>query len=89
MSRLFFWRSRPVSFEPGETIAAALRRAGILELGPAAGSLQGRVFCGIGTCQSCIVALDGGVPAEACLTLASEGMRIEPVIRASAGGKHD
>jgi aerobic-type carbon monoxide dehydrogenase small subunit (CoxS/CutS family) len=88
MSGSFFWRRDPVPFEPGETIAAALRRAGILDLGPSGTAVHNRVFCGIGTCQSCIVAIEGGTPVEACLTLAEDGMRIEPVIPGPPGGHH-
>lgn len=89
MGGSFLWQSRQILFEPGETIAAALRRAGILDFGPSGSSVRNRFFCGIGTCQSCIVAIEGSVPAEACLTLAEEGMRVEPVICGPVGGHHD
>lgn len=75
MSRMF-WNDRVVPFRPGETIAAALGRAGILSLGPEDAPVRGRVFCGIGACQACVVSVEGGVPVEACLTPARDGMRI-------------
>ncbi len=75
MTRIF-WNDYVVPFRPGETIAAALGRAGIINLGPAGGPARGRVFCGIGACQACVVAIEGGAPVEACLTLARDGLRI-------------
>lgn len=75
-----YWCSEPVGFRPGETIAAALQRQGIADLGPAVGALQGRYFCGIGTCQACLVSVDGGCAVEACLTLAKSGMRLTPAL---------
>jgi aerobic-type carbon monoxide dehydrogenase small subunit (CoxS/CutS family) len=80
MSKLVFWQGQPVPFEQGETLAAALQRSGIKDLGPSGASLRSRIFCGIGTCQACIVAMDDGTPVEACLTLATDGMKIGPVL---------
>ncbi len=78
MNPCFYWIDRPVSFRPGETIAAALLRAGIDDLGPEGGTGRGRVFCGIGACQACVVAIAGEGPVEACLTPARSGMRLAP-----------
>jgi len=79
MSGCFFWNDRPVAFESGETIAAALLRAGIADLGPSRDTLGGRIFCGIGACQGCVVAIAGAAPVEACLTPAREGLRLSPL----------
>lgn len=76
----FFWCSEPVAFRPGETIAAALQRAGLTDLGPGIAGVRGRYFCGIGTCQACLVAIDGASPVESCLTVAQEGMRLGPAL---------
>ena len=78
------WGTRALPCLPGETVAAALRRCGILGFGtaPDAGP---RYFCGIGLCQSCAVLIDGEEPALACLTLVRDGMRLSPVIAAEAG----
>ncbi|WP_043234781.1 2Fe-2S iron-sulfur cluster-binding protein [Bosea sp. LC85] len=86
MSRIF-WNDRVVPFRPGETIAAALGRAGILSLGPEGGPVRGRVFCGIGACQACVVSVEGGAPVEACLTLATGGLRIGSM--PAVGGRND
>lgn len=63
-------------FCPGETFAAALRRHGVDDLGPAMGQLRGRYFCGIGACQACLVSLDGAAPVESCLTPARAGVQV-------------
>lgn len=65
---VFFWQGHPVDFRPGESFAAALRRSGVQDLGPAMGQLRGRYFCGIGACQACLVSVNGAAPVEACLT---------------------
>ncbi|WP_441492118.1 2Fe-2S iron-sulfur cluster-binding protein [Bosea sp. 2RAB26] len=86
MSRIF-WNDRVVPFRPGETIAAALGRAGILSLGPEGAPVRGRVFCGIGACQACVVSVEGGAPVEACLTTARDGLRIGSM--PAVGGRND
>lgn len=75
-----YWGSDSVRFSPGETIAAALQRHGITDLGAGVGGLHGRYFCGIGTCQACLVSVNGASPVEACLTLAQAGMRLGPAL---------
>ncbi|WP_332681646.1 2Fe-2S iron-sulfur cluster-binding protein [Bosea sp. (in: a-proteobacteria)] len=87
MNPCFYWIDRPVSFRPGETIAAALLRAGIADLGPDRGAARARVFCGIGACQACVVAVAGEGPVEACLTPARAGLRLGP--QPGLGLRHD
>jgi aerobic-type carbon monoxide dehydrogenase small subunit (CoxS/CutS family) len=82
----FLWNGRAVRFQPGETVAAALRRAGVTAFGSAAGGQQGRYFCGIGACQGCLVSPAEGMPFEACLTLARPGMVLGPVLPAEGPG---
>lgn len=76
----FLWAGDPVVFRHGETFAAALRRAGIDDLGPATGQLRLRYFCGIGACQACLVSVDGASPVEACLTPAKVGAHVSPAM---------
>jgi hypothetical protein len=76
MDETFFWLGYPVLFRPGESFAAALRRAGVADLGPAMGALRGRYFCGIGACQACLVSVNGAAPIEACLTPARAGVQL-------------
>lgn len=67
----------------GETVAAALWRAGRLALrvGPEDGAPRG-AFCLIGLCQECLVEVDG-VRIESCRLALDEGMRITPTGTAS------
>ena len=80
-SLTLYWHLQAVPFQPGETIAAALLRAGIVRLGDAAGGMQGRYFCGIG---NCLVSVDGASAVEACLTPAQAGMRLTPALQAGS-----
>lgn len=85
MNGHFFWNGAPVAFEPGETVAAALLRAGVADLGQPHEAPGGRVFCGIGACQGCVVAVANAAPVEACLTPAREGLRLGPLPAIGAG----
>ncbi|MDD2918707.1 MAG: FAD-dependent oxidoreductase [Rhodoferax sp.] len=76
MDGAFFWLGHPVVFRPGETFAAAMRRAGLYDLGSAMGTLRGRYFCGIGACQACLLSVNGAAPVEACLTPARSGVQV-------------
>ena len=60
----------------GETVAAALLRAGITHLrnAPNSGTPRG-MFCIMGACQECVIEIDGH-KAEACRTVVSEGLVI-------------
>lgn len=77
-SPVFYWGDLRVPFHPGETLAAALQRQAVTDLGPGVGGLPGRYFCGIGTCQACLVSVNGASPVEACLTLAQAAMQLSP-----------
>jgi predicted molibdopterin-dependent oxidoreductase YjgC len=74
----FLWRGEPVAFREGESIAMALAKAGVRDLGVGGEGGALRYFCGIGACQNCIVSVGGSV-VEACLTPACEGMAVEAV----------
>jgi sarcosine oxidase subunit alpha len=61
----------------GESVAAALLAAGERRLGRSARSGAPRgAFCFMGTCQECLVRIDGA-PAQACMTPVRDGMVIE------------
>lgn len=80
MTGHFFWNGTPVAFQPGETIAAAMLKAGIVNLGRHDdGPPGGRIFCGIGACQGCVVTVADAAPVEACLTPARDGLRLGPL----------
>jgi D-hydroxyproline dehydrogenase subunit gamma len=82
MTGVFRWQGRSIPFHPGETVAFALARAGVVHLGMAATGQVRAVFCGIGQCQGCLVRADGRV-TEACLLPAREDMVVAP---AQGGG---
>ncbi|MCC7427408.1 MAG: (2Fe-2S)-binding protein [Alphaproteobacteria bacterium] len=67
---------RTVSAPAGESVAAAMLAAGLLELrtSPRSGSGRG-AFCYMGICQECLVRIDGA-PAQACITPVRAGMRV-------------
>lgn len=81
-------RSKEVKFEfdgvevrgfDGESIAAALLRAGHTHLRDAPNSKTPRgVFCVMGVCQECVVDV-GGSMKEACRTSVSDGMIVKRV----------
>lgn len=60
--------------EAGDTIAAALLRAGVRQLrrAPSGGAPRG-LFCCMGICQECVVEVDG-IHREACRTPVTAGM---------------
>ena len=81
-------RSKEISFifdgvsvtgHDGETVAAALLRAGITHLrnAPNSGTPRG-MFCIMGACQECVIEIDGR-KVEACRTTISEGLVIRRV----------
>ncbi|MBX3571585.1 MAG: (2Fe-2S)-binding protein [Mesorhizobium sp.] len=74
----FLWKDVTVPFRAGESVATALMRAGIRDLGRSGAGAGMRYFCGIGACQSCLVSLGGSV-VEACLTPACDGLKVEAV----------
>ena len=74
MSALIYWQEQPVDMQAGETVAAALARAGIRHFG------GGRHFCGIGQCQHCVVTDHRTGPFESCITPAVPGMRLSPLL---------
>ena len=74
----FFWQGSPVSFNADESIAVALLRAGINELGSADDGRIKSMFCGIGQCQGCTVFVGGIGNIEACLTLCQQDLQVRP-----------
>ncbi|MBX3530653.1 MAG: (2Fe-2S)-binding protein [Rhizobiaceae bacterium] len=74
----FAWRGATIPFHPGESVASALMRAGVLQLGQDGAGCRLRYFCGIGACQSCLVSV-GGTIVEACLTPAGDDLNIKAV----------
>jgi thioredoxin reductase/bacterioferritin-associated ferredoxin len=72
---------RTINARPGESLAAALTAAGVLELREARTGPRG-LFCGMGVCQDCVVTVDGLAGQRACMTTAAAGQ----VITCNSGG---
>lgn len=68
----------PVPAREGETVAAALLRAGHAAFGrhPVTGAPVGPA-CLMGACFGCLVTLDGRPGVQACLVPARDGQRVE------------
>ena len=72
------FEGRTVPFTPGQSIGAALTGAGVRSLRRT--RLGGRprgLFCGIGICFDCLVTVNDGPPARACLIEARPGDVVE------------
>ena len=71
---------RPIPFEPGQTIAAALLAAGIRSWRRTGRNAAPRgLFCGIGACYDCLVTINDTPAQRACLAPAREGDVVEQV----------
>jgi len=72
----FSFDGRAVQGHAGESVAAALWRAGLLGLrqAPDEGGPRG-LFCCMGMCQECVVRLDGR-NVESCRLTVSEGLSL-------------
>jgi len=62
-----------VAVRPGDTIAAALLRQGIVALRHSRTGEARGVFCGIGICNECLVTVNGRPNVRACVTPAEAG----------------
>lgn len=71
-----FYEGTAVRTRPGVSVAAALTDAGILACRSTAAGDRG-VFCGMGVCAECTVAIDDRPGQLACMTVVHDDMRIE------------
>jgi thioredoxin reductase len=71
-----FYEGTAVRTRPGVSIAAALTDAGILACRSTDAGDRG-VFCGMGVCAECTVAIDDRPGQLACMTAVHDDMRIE------------
>ena len=77
MSEIVF-EGRPVPFEPGQSIGAALTAAGIRSWRTTrAGGRPRGLFCGIGVCFDCLVSVNGRRSLRACMVEARSGDVVE------------
>ena len=84
-SLTFYWQDRPLSAQPGDTVASALLLAGVAASRHSPVSGVGRLpFCMMGSCFECLVEVDGQI-VQGCMTPVSEGMRVRKPEPAGAG----
>jgi D-hydroxyproline dehydrogenase subunit gamma len=69
---------RPITAQPGDSVAAALLSAGVLSCRSSAVSGAPRApYCMMGVCFECLVSIDGVGSRQACLARVRDGMRID------------
>jgi sarcosine oxidase, subunit alpha len=68
---------RRIAIEEGDTIGSAAFRAGVRTFSRSLKSHRRRgLYCGTGDCANCLVTVDGMPGARACVTPATDGMRV-------------
>lgn len=72
----FTFDGRAVEARAGETLAAALARAGIREFGTRRDGTGRGVFCGMGVCQECVVTVDSQPSRRACMEVVRDGIAV-------------
>jgi NADPH-dependent 2,4-dienoyl-CoA reductase/sulfur reductase-like enzyme len=70
----FTFDGTSIEARDGETIGAALARAGVSALGKRRDGRPRGLFCGMGVCQECVVSIDGQPGCRACMTIVANGM---------------
>lgn len=70
----------PVPAREGQTIAGALLTAGRRAWRRTGRGRPRGLFCGIGLCFDCLVAVDGVPNVRACVTPVAEGMAVETTL---------
>lgn len=72
----FTFEGRPIAFGKGQSLAAALTAAGERAFRETPTGGHRSIFCGMGVCQDCLVAVDGAPNQRACMTTARPGMTV-------------
>jgi predicted molibdopterin-dependent oxidoreductase YjgC len=82
----FTFDAKPIAAEAGQSIAAALLAAGIRSWRTTRVARESRgVFCGIGVCHDCLIAVNGVAGQRACITEAHDGDTVTRQEGAHAG----
>jgi predicted molibdopterin-dependent oxidoreductase YjgC len=82
----FSFDDRPIPFQPGQSVGAALIAAGVRSWRTTRRDGRPRgIFCGIGVCFDCLVTVDGRLNQRACLVAAQHGQHV----RAQQGDRRD
>ncbi len=82
MTQHIVWNGQRIRFADGQSVAAALGRAGVSHFAQEEESTPKSVFCGIGQCQNCLVLCIGHGIAEACLFPCSDGLQVQSLVMA-------
>ena len=73
----FTFEGMALTAAPGDSVAAALLAAGIVDIRDTAVSGTGRgPFCMMGACYDCLVEIDGASNCQACMVGVTEGLDI-------------
>ena len=67
---------RPVSAEPGTSVAAALLNAGVTDFRTSATGQARAPLCGMGVCFECRVTIDGQRHQKSCQVVVAPGMEV-------------
>ena len=67
--------AEPLRAPEGQSVAAALLRAGAVALRESPGGSPRGLYCGIGVCQECRVIVDGQI-VRSCVTAVAPGMEV-------------
>lgn len=67
-----------IKAQQGDTVAAAVLASGMrtTRTSPVSGAARAP-FCAMGVCFDCLMVIDGKPNQRACMTVVSEGMRVE------------
>lgn len=77
MTATFAFDGRPVPFQPGQSIGAALIAGGARSWRTTRRQARPRgIFCGIGVCFDCLVTVDDEPNVRACIVPARHGLRV-------------
>jgi hypothetical protein len=77
MTATFAFDGRPVPFQTGQTVGAALIAGGVRSWRTTRRQHRPRgIFCGIGLCFDCLVTVDGDPNVRACVVLARPGLQV-------------
>ncbi|MEY3794912.1 MAG: hypothetical protein RLZZ120_23 [Actinomycetota bacterium] len=73
----FQFQNKSIPFNEGDSVGAALLRAGIKSLRKSRINGEPRaMMCGIGQCFDCVVTIDGKPLQRACITPARDGSQV-------------
>jgi NADPH-dependent 2,4-dienoyl-CoA reductase/sulfur reductase-like enzyme len=86
------FEGREIPAREGQSLAAALTAAGVLDLRDTRRGPEGRgLYCGMGSCQDCVMVVDGLPNRRACMTTVAPGMVVQrqphpaPIVVRGAG----